>query len=307
MSQETIERSFEVGSPAKLKLSNIRGSIDIQVGEPGVITITAVKHVDSGDEGRTEIKIEQEDDGQVTVKTDFQNQVSNWFGINKPCKVDYTVHMPKDSELRANGVSSKISIQGLNGLVDINSVSGAINLSDLSGSLKIGAVSGSIVANNLSGELDSNSVSGSIRVMGSRIAQATLKTVSGNIVLQTPLENGPYTFKSVSGMATLIIPEDSACTASIHSISGGMRTSLPITSDHRHGSRGSIEIQGGGVEVSHHCVSGSLRIVTAEGEKIHEQKAAAAPPVQPKNQMEILQKIQNGELSVEDALKELNV
>lgn len=306
MSKETIERRFETGTPAKLKLGNIRGLIDIQAGEPGVITVTAVKHLKSGNDSQTEIKIEQDDNGKVVVKTEYPNSVGNWFGLNKPCKVDYTVRVPQDCDVRASGVSCSITVQGLNGDIDINSVSGSLDLLDLTGTMKFNTVSGSIRASRLDGKLDANTVSGSIKVVESQAPEANLKTVSGSMVLDTPLSDGPYIFKSVSGGATLIVPGDTACSAQFHSVSGRMRTSLPVSKDNRRGSRGSMEIQGGGPDVSLNCVSGSLRIVTGENEKIVEKRAVPETPPEPKNQMTVLQKIQDGEISVEDALKELN-
>jgi hypothetical protein len=90
------------------------------------------------------------------------------------------------------------------------------------------------------------------------------------------------------------------------SVNGRLKTSLPITKDQRYGSRGLAEIQDGGPEVTCKSVSGSLRIVTSEDEKIVEQRATSNRPHQTKNQLEILQKIETGELSVEDALNQLN-
>lgn len=309
MSQETVEQTFTVGSPARLKLANIRGRIDIQPGEDGVVAITAVKHLDSGDANQTQIRIEQEENGRVVAKTEFASGFGDWFGLRKPCKVDYTIRLPKHSQLKASGVSCSISVQGLDGAIDLNSVSGELTLKELSGQLKISAVSGAIAAEGLQGELDANCVSGSIRVMDSQLSKAFVKTVSGSMVLQTPLLDGPYTFNGVSGSTTLIVPENTACTARFHSISGRMRTSLPVTKDSRSGSRGIIEIQGGGVEVACKCVSGSLRIVKTEDERITEQKAQVEPsPAVPPNtdRMEMLKRIEKGEISVDEALKELN-
>ncbi|MCJ7701639.1 MAG: DUF4097 family beta strand repeat-containing protein, partial [Anaerolineales bacterium] len=237
---------------------------------------------------------------------EYNHSLTNWFGLNKPCKVVYTVHVPPQSEVRASGVSSNIRAHDLQGVVDLSTVSGSLHVQELNGSLKFNTVSGSIKAEKVSGELDANTVSGSVRVVESQIPEAILKTVSGSIVLETPLAEGPYTFKSVSGSATLVVPAGTACSAQVHSVSGRMRTSLPITKDCRRGSRGTMEINGGGVEVSHHCVSGSLRIVTAEGEKISEQITSPKRPPQSKNQMDILQKIQDGEISVDEALNKLN-
>jgi hypothetical protein len=41
MSTETFEQTFQVVEPARLKLSNIRGSVVIQAGEPGTIHVHA--------------------------------------------------------------------------------------------------------------------------------------------------------------------------------------------------------------------------------------------------------------------------
>jgi hypothetical protein len=46
--------------------------------------------------------------------------------------------------------------------------------------------------------------------------------------------------------------------------------------------------------------------VTAENEVIRESKVTREPASPPVNQMEILKKIETGEISVDDALKELN-
>lgn len=306
MSQETIERSFEVGSPARLNLSNIRGKIDLQLGDEGIIAIIAVKHLNSGDENDTQVQIDQGEDGQVIIKTEFINSIGNWFGLRKPCKVDYTIRLPKECELKVSGVSSPISVKGLAGTIDLHSVSGGLTLKDLSGNLKISVVSGSIQGEEIAGEVDCNSVSGSVRLLRSDMPVATLKTVSGNMVIETPLANGPYIFKGVSGNVSLIVPQDTSCTAETKSVSGRLRTSLPVTKDERLGSRGLIEIQGGGTEVSYKSVSGSLRIVTSENEKITEPTFTRKATPRSKDQMSILQKIERGEISVDEALEELN-
>ena len=126
------------------------------------------------------------------------------------------------------------------------------------------------------------------------------------MVLQTPLSEGPYTFKGVSGTAVLVVPEDTSCTAHFHSVSGRLRSTLPITKDNRAGSRGSFEIQGGGVRVDYKCVSGSLRIVKAEGETISEQKVKVENPEPTADRLDMLKKIERGEISVDEAIKELN-
>lgn len=306
MSQEKFEQRFKVEAPARLKLSNIRGSVDIQPGEDGEIQITAVKYPDTGNEGQTDIVLRQDEDGRVVAKTDYQTPVMNWFGLHKPCKVDYVVRVPRECEARVSGVSCSISIRGIQGTIDVNSVSGGLSFGELSGFMKFNTVSGSISATKLEGELDANSVSGRVRIMESKISEAVVKTVSGGVVLETPLTDGSYHFKGVSGCVTLVVPVDTACSVRYNSVSGRAKTSLPVTRDQRYGSKGSFEIQGGGPEVTGNFVSGSLKVVTSEDEKIVEQRKTPEPAAQPKNQMAILRKIENGEISVDEAIQQLN-
>ncbi len=73
MSEEIHEQIFQVGEPASLDLSNIRGSVQIipqdSTQEARTIAVKAVKDLDSGDNELTEIEMVQREDGQVVVKT----------------------------------------------------------------------------------------------------------------------------------------------------------------------------------------------------------------------------------------------
>ena len=53
MSTEIFEHTFEVKVPARLRVSNVRGHVDVQPGEEGIISVTAAKHQGSGSNGKT--------------------------------------------------------------------------------------------------------------------------------------------------------------------------------------------------------------------------------------------------------------
>ncbi len=308
MSEELVERSFSVNTPARLKLSNIRGTVDISPGGEDVISISAVMHLNSGNADHTEVDIHQDDDGLVVVET--RHDKSNGFlSLIKSCKVDYTVTVPKDCSVELSCVSSKACIQGLEGEFRFNTVSGALEFADLTGLTKAVSVSGAIKGQNLSGILDGGTVSGKIRVMESHIPEMDISSVSGSIVVQTSLIDGPYVFKGVSGNVTMIIPEESGCIAKTKSLSGRLQTSLPITKDRRYGPRGLAEIQGGGPEVVYKSVSGSLKILTSEDDKpqtVHVSSPVGVHHHGKANRIHVLEEIERGELSVDDALDKLN-
>jgi hypothetical protein len=310
MSTETFEQTFEVETPARLKVSNVRGQVDVKPGEDGIIRITAVKHKAAALNGNTQIIIEQQEDGQVIAEAKFDQSIANWFGLNKPCQVDFTIQVPRACSVKVNCVSSSTAIEGLEGDIDVNCVSGNLQLSNLKGKFNFSSVSGKIDAENLTGSMEMNNVSGRVQITESYIPTMIGKTVSGNVSIETPLTEGPYEFKTVSGNVALITPEDATCTIRTKSVSGTAKVNLPITSKSGRRNNQVIEAAGGGPEVSIKSVSGVLKIGSPNYAKLEEPTTTApvletAPPH--KSQMEILQEIENGEITVDEALKQLNL
>jgi hypothetical protein len=301
MSDETIQQAFTVSSPARLKLSNICGSVDVQPGEDGTISVEATKCLDTGDADRTEVRMTQAEDGGVEVETHFRE---GWRLLNfsRPCKVDYVVRVPKVCNLKGRCVSSMASVQGLQGDLDIASVSGEVTVKELSGSVKIDTVSGDVVGEKVSGVATLKTVSGQVRLSDSQLASVEGSTVSGDMLLQIPLSDGPYRFHSVSGSVRLVVPADTHCTAEISSVSGRVTTALPLTSHHRSNGKHVAEVQGGGVKVCMNSISGNLWIGLPEGEQ------SAPPPGQPNrpSRAEVLDRIDRGEITVEEGLAQLN-
>ena len=137
--------------------------------------------------------------------------------------------------------------------------------------------------------------------------------------METPITEGPYEFKTVSGNMNLITPEDTACTVRINSVSGSAKVNLPITSKSGARNKRVIEASGGGPEVNVKSVSGVFKIgspnyvkaESAQPEGKEHYHHTAIQPVKstplPKSQMEILKAIENGEITVDEALEQMNL
>ncbi len=316
MSEETIQKSFPVEIPANLRISNIRGSVEIQAGEENEISITAVKHIDSGDEKRTAVEINQLEDGKVVVETRMLEGLLGFFNWSKPCKVTYTVRVPRQCSLHVSCVSSSAAIQGTVGSLRLSTVSGEVSLKGVSGDFDINLVSGDLEGEALSGALKIDTVSGDVRILTSSFSKANGSTVSGNIHLESLLGEGPYRFNSVSGDVQYLLPEVAGCNVNMKTISGKLLTQFPLTSSQRSGNHLHASVAGGGPTVTLSSVSGNLALATP-GEAVPETEppmeesqdnpATNPEPAQPKtSRQEILDRIANGEMTVEEALKALN-
>lgn len=330
MSQELIEQTFTVSGQARMVIYNVRGSVVVQAGQPGTISVQAVKHTGSG--SHTEVTITQDADGTVHAEARHKEGMLSFMTFTKPCKVDFTVSVPPETDLSTSLVSSSLDVSGLRGVVELSTVSGNIELSDLAGKLKINTVSGDISAAQLAGSLTLESVSGDVHLDNSNLGSAKVKTVSGDVQLHTPLGEGPYHFNSVSGDVRLVTLPEAQCTLELSTISGRINSSLPQTASQRSSRSQTMEIQGGGVRVYLRSVSGNL-IITSSAEEpfptspeparpaVEPQPPAApepaapepvvpptpVPPVEPRlTTSEILEKIERGEMSVDEGLKLIN-
>jgi len=315
MSDETIEKTFQVTAPAHLTITNIRGSITIQPGEAGVIEVKAVKH-DNFDSGRYMVEMTQDSDGSVRVETRSNEAL---FGfLSHPPKVEYTVRVPQDIHLDASCVSSTLNVSGLEGVFKLKTISGDIELADLTGPFKLNAVSGDITGSKLAGILDMRTVSGRVRLVESAFPNADASTVSGDLILQTPISDGPYLFSSVSGSVRMIVPADTHCNVELNSVSGSIRSSLPATTTSMGHGMKVTQVQSGGAAVRLKSVSGGVSIETegvpASTIPVTSVDPAASVPPTPASQpippapaplstAEILQRIERGEMTVDEAIK----
>ncbi len=301
---ETIEKMFTVSSPARLNLSNIRGSVEIHPGEDGAIQVTAIKQPHTGDEKRTEIEIAQDADGTVKAATRFPDGGWNWLFGSHPCEVDYVVKAPRQCSLKLKGVSNTVLAEGFEGAVSVNSVSGEIALRDLTGPVRIHTVSGDADGERIAGSLDLETVSGDAALKESALSSIKANTVSGDMQIRTSLTEGPYDFKSVSGDVHLIVPPESHCTGELHSVSGDLVSAFPITGYSRHHGSQMVNVQGGGVRTSLRSVSGDLSL-GCDGE------IPPAPErlktVSSEARRAVLERVERGELTVDEAVGQLHV
>lgn len=304
MTSETLERSFTCPDSPRLILKNIRGSVKIKPGEDGFINVIAVKHSDSGDAENTHIDLSQSGDGSVKVLTRYDENHFQFLHKWLPCKVDYLVNVPQNCSLKLRGVSNTAEIEGITGKMDISSVSGPLECQALSGEIKIKTVSGDITGEDISGPVQLVAVSGDIEVKKSRFSSIVGKTVSGDIVIETSLEEGPYDFNAVSGDIRLDIPSPIGVTVSSSSISGRVRTDLPHSVSSQSRGHRKVDVEGGGIAINHNSVSGDLFLFNrnengANGKSSNKGSSEESYPTR----SEILDRIARDELSVDEAVQ----
>jgi hypothetical protein len=314
----TLERTFDLTGRARLTLLNVRGEIDLQPGEPGRITATALKHPGRGFD-RTEIEMTQAPDGAVTIATRYVDDlVPRFLGFARgdPARVDYVVRVPPACDLELSFVSGPALVAGLEGDLKIRGVSGPLRLSGLAGRLDVKTVSGPVHGQGLrlAAPLALGTVSGDVWLADSHLPGVDASTVSGRLRLALGTTSGAYRLKSISGNVYLTLPAEAHCDVHVTSVSGGLRSRLPRASQAGQPT----------ASVSFHSVSGHLYLDpagseaaatpeaaehAAHAEHIHHSRGEhAAEHAQGRagaDRLAVLEKVARGEMDVDGALDAL--
>lgn len=299
MSPETFDHTYQVPAPARLAISNIRGSIEITPGSENEVHVSAVKYPETGDAARTEIVMSQDSNGTVLVETRYSHEGRLSFG-DRTCKVDYKVSVPTNCSVDCQVVSSSALMQGLHGDFHISAVSGRVQIKDLSGPVRIDAVSGEVSGEGISGTLNYETVSGELRLMDSNFTTVNGSAVSGSVWLQTGLMGGPFTFNTVSGSVYLLVPPGSACVVESQTMSGSLVTDLPVSQEARRIGHQRSVINGGGAAVLFNGVSGNISVLS--GESVQPHPSAGPTPTDNIDSNAILDKIERGEITVDEGI-----
>jgi len=316
--EERYEQTFEVGLPCELSLENVRGRIEVITWAEPRVHVVAIKRLGTylGAQRAFEetMVVMRQTGNRVRLYTDSSGGAGlfGWFGIGvTPPLVDYTVQVPKSTQVSIKGVGCSTLVQGIEGAAYVKSVSSDITLRDCKGSLILNNVSGEVTGDQLSGSLGVKTISGGVTVRRSRLSSAWAKTVSGNIFLETTLQPGSnYTGSSVSGGMTLAVPAQTNATIRLHTTSGRAECQLPcqVIESSRTSWRG--KIGDGSAQVEFRSVSGGLVVKISESPA--DTTTTPPPPPPPPTpagdspELAILRAVERGEMTVEEALTRLS-
>jgi|SRR5215469_4494896 len=295
-SQGSFDRTYAVTGPIKLDLANASGSVQISGGADDKVHIHGEIRAHSflfndPEKAAREIAanppIEQKPDLIRVGK-----ELRRFNGVS----VDYTIEVPRNTEVmttvasgaqsisnlvgpvKVDSASGSIAVSKIDRAVQVNSASGSVTAQDLGDDFRATSMSGSISATNVKGDVRIRAVSGSMNVSkpGGRVeAAATSGTVeimgagndvsagsvSGRVSVQgNPTGNSYWNLKTTSGSVEVGVPPSANFHLSAEAVSGEIRTSIPVVIEDRdkHSLRARVGNAGGRVEI--HTISGGIRV-----------------------------------------------
>jgi DUF4097 and DUF4098 domain-containing protein YvlB len=163
--QQSVERTFEVGSEPLLDVTNFAGSLTVQAGEGDVIQVRATKRVSSErDLDQVEVAMSERGNG-LLVRTKTLRNLKN-------ASVDLEIKVPPGSRLELHTGAGSVQVRNIAGQVTIYSGAGNIDLQGTTGSVRLGVGAGEI------------------RYEGTPAGQCSFETGAGEITLRLPSDVG---------------------------------------------------------------------------------------------------------------------
>jgi hypothetical protein len=318
VSEQTYEKTFDVGSSARLTLRNVRGPIEISGWDRPQVHIVAAKKM-GGEWGAhesfedTAVEMQAEgNDVHVRTRTVQDGGIFGFIGVGRtPPRVFYTIQVPTTCEVSVRTVEGKIHISDIIGNVYTKTVNGEIALERVSGQVLTNAVDADVLGVEIAGTLATKAVSGDVKVSQSRLASFWAKSVSGDVELETTVDStGVYEVGTVSGDLHMMVPAETRAHAYMSSASGSASCGLLCRVVRNERGKWDAEINGGGATISLKTVSGDLTI-TPTANVLPEKPETAPEPTPPARtdrdwpEMSILKAVEDGQLTVEQALAKL--
>jgi len=293
----SFDKTFTVGGPVQLEINNGSGRVEIRSGQSGEVRVHADFTVwvsffnDKGDhlsEIRNHPPVDQQ--GNL-IRVESRGDVFNHV------RVDYTIYVPAETEVRANVGSGAIEVNDVQGPVNLQTGlgrigahrihgdaetktgSGSIELMDIGSRASAETGSGGVELSHIGGDIHATTGSGSIHMdrTPSRIVTHTgsgtinisgaandlrASSGSGSIHIDgNPMPSSHWDVHASSGSVTLTVPTDAGFRVHARSGSGSIESDLPVTMEEqtgRHEMRG--RIGNGSASVDMQTGSGSIHI-----------------------------------------------
>lgn len=186
-----MERSFDAGERAALKIDSFYGSVNVRE-VPGaksidvVVVQTAPEDTEAGMDrrlGTLDLNLGQEADGAVVLSAQFHRSVTWTWESWPPVAVVFEVTVPSRCDVEIRTGDGQIVLGSVAGRVDLASESGSIFTKEIDGSVKARSRSGAVSITACTGAIDVKTETANITV-GRAGGRTVLSSRGGYIELQ---------------------------------------------------------------------------------------------------------------------------
>jgi DUF4097 and DUF4098 domain-containing protein YvlB len=293
----SFDRTFTVSGHTRLEINNVSGEVKITAGADDKVHVHADVHTKGGGQEDSQKRLSAIEANPPVEQTPDGVRIGKSGMRLENTKFDYTIEVPRDTEVASNVASGNQSVRGVRGPVKIQSVSGAIAVADIAGEAQLTSLSGAIAATNIGDAVRASSASGAIAIAGvkddvranSQSGAISISKVAGRVEAQSsssainvegvtsdvkmrgvsgvltlhgnPAPNSFWDLHSVSGAVEVGIPAGANFHLLAESTAADISTNFPIMIEEQGKHSLRAQIGTGGARVEIHTTSGGIRLV----------------------------------------------
>jgi hypothetical protein len=205
----TFERDLSVSVPVRLTVRNPHGTVRVRRGRPGWVHVVGHVTVRAPSRKRAEAWLQRimaeppvtQTDGDVRIEgPTWARRSWGLFGSPWGLRVDYTVDVPPETDVRITTGSGDIEVRDVDGPVRVRTGSGDVEVRSVRAAVEVGTGSGDIRIGEVRGDVDVRVGSGDVR-LEAVLGRVTVRTGSGDLTVDRV--EGTVEFATGSGDVTL--------------------------------------------------------------------------------------------------------
>ncbi len=181
---EKKSNSFAVKGTPKVKIEASNCVVSVRGWDKSEVQYSATKI--GRNRSQTPMDVQTNQSGaDVNIKIINNNETPRIFGVNT---IRLEVFVPRKSNLKII-TDGEIRLEGVSGEIDLEGTDGAINVRDSEGNMRLTAADGRIRVLGFSGEIYAQTADGDLNLEGN-FQKLTARTEDGSIILTLPEDAG---------------------------------------------------------------------------------------------------------------------
>lgn len=223
------EKRFTVKGNADVRVATFDGSIQIHSWEKPDVLIEIEKRAATREAiDALDVQVEQQGN---TISLEVKRPRAESFttiGFHRTATARLIVTVPRRANVRARSGDGSISINSVNGRIELRTGDGSITARDVSGELDFSTGDGSLTVEDAEGRLKLDTGDGGVSVSG-KLSSVRVHTGDGSVVYRAQtgaVMSEPWEITTGDGSVTLYLPREFGAELDAYTGDGGIRNDL---------------------------------------------------------------------------------
>lgn len=265
---ETIEKSFTPAGVPEIFVRNVDGRTQLTAHAGNEVIVRAIKEVRRADSQaeaervaqKVSVRIEQVGN-RIEVETKYPKNFS--WGRGPQVYVHIEISAPERSNADVKSVDGNLTVNGIEGRLQLKTVDGDLAVTDCSGEIHAGSVDGNAELRGVAGKVEARTVDGDLDVEGI-LSGVRAKSTDGNITIRVHSDSvmdGDWSLATTDGSIRVEIPEGFGANLDVRVSDGNIESDHPLTVEGKiSDQRLQGALYGGGHQLSIRTSDGSVEL-----------------------------------------------